>query len=177
MNDEQRRNLKLQRKPSLWLKLEYERLLSERGRYSLRDFAKTLNISSGRVSEFLSNRRQITLATAQQIAAKLNYDADLFESLKTCIQEYRVSRKSLMRELSQIVRSAENQEEPRLNNKANDKDEDLASLTLTVDKTQLVFVKEVLRTLRQKLSTNNSDTKSHQLEIQLKPVQSQHQEI
>lgn len=97
-----RKKLQVETRPYVWLKLEYERIKTKNPRYSLRAFAKALNIPSGRLSEYLSNKRQITFAVAEQISTNLKFDSDLKTEFMTCVKNYIQNKKGLKKELSQI---------------------------------------------------------------------------
>lgn len=58
-------------RPHIWLKNLYEKRKQKNPRFSLRAFAKLLDIPSGRLSEYLSNKRLITVEIANQMAQRL----------------------------------------------------------------------------------------------------------
>ncbi len=107
MRDEDREKMKLEARPFIWLKLEFDRLKKKNSRYSLRAFAKTLDIPSGRLSEYLSNKRQITASVGEQIALKLKFDEELKAIFIKCIQTHLVAKRNLQRELSEIEKAPE----------------------------------------------------------------------
>ena len=101
----ERESLKAETRPYVWLKLEFERLKKKNPRYSLRAFAKTLSLPSGRVSEYLSNKRQITLAVGEQIATQLKFDEELKALFLQYTKAHSETKKDLQRELSQIEKA------------------------------------------------------------------------
>jgi transcriptional regulator with XRE-family HTH domain len=60
--------------PQEWLLSEFERFKAKNSRFSLRAMALRVNLSPGRLSEFLSGKRRITPKTALKIAARLGLD-------------------------------------------------------------------------------------------------------
>lgn len=56
---------------SEFLRQEFERRRTRNPRFSLRAFAEKLNISSGRLSEYMSDKRTITPALAEKICVNL----------------------------------------------------------------------------------------------------------
>ncbi len=107
MSDKEIEKMKREARPFVWLKLEFERLKKKNPRYSLRAFAKTLDIPSGRLSEYLSNKRQITASVGEQIATKLKFDEDLKTSFINCIKAHLEAKKDLQKELSEIEKAPE----------------------------------------------------------------------
>lgn len=97
-----RQHLKSETRPYVWLKLEFERMKSRNPRYSLRAFARSLNLPSGRVSEYLSNKRQITLAVGEQIAQQLKFEEDLKLAFLQHIKAHNETKKDIQRELSAL---------------------------------------------------------------------------
>jgi len=104
--DNERKKLKAEARPFVWLKFEFDRLKEKNPKYSLRAFAKALDIPSGRLSEYLSNKRQITVAVGQQIASKLKFDGEMTAVFLKCVSAQIESQKGLKRELSQIEKAA-----------------------------------------------------------------------
>lgn len=100
-------SLRSEVRPHIWLKLEYEKRKAKNSQYSLRSFARTLEISSGRLSEYLSNKREITNAVGVQIAEKLGFDQELTTLFLKCIDSHLENKKELMRELIELERSPE----------------------------------------------------------------------
>lgn len=100
-----RSHLKSESRPYIWLKLEFERLKQETPGFSLRAFAKMLNLPSGRLSEFLSNKRQITVAIGEQIAESLQFEPELRTQFIQCIQVYSEVKRDIRRELSEIEKA------------------------------------------------------------------------
>lgn len=98
----ERHSLESEARPWVWLKLELERMQKKNARFSLRAFAKLLDLPSGRVSEYLSNKREITIAVGEQIAKRLKLDESLKERFLQNIRVYSETKKDLQRELSEI---------------------------------------------------------------------------
>lgn len=70
--------------PVEWLREVYHRRKRQNPRYSLRAFAKSLNLNSGRMSEILSYKRPLTPSMGARIAAKLKLEpmqAEKFHAL------------------------------------------------------------------------------------------------
>lgn len=60
--------------PHHWLEAEYLARRQRNPSYSLRSFARTLDLPSGRVSQLLSRKRNFTPSLGKKIALRLNYD-------------------------------------------------------------------------------------------------------
>lgn len=60
--------------PQRWLEAEYLARRRKNESYSLRAFARLLDLPSGRVSQLLSKKRNFTPALGKRIALRLNYD-------------------------------------------------------------------------------------------------------
>ncbi|MES2964453.1 MAG: TIGR02147 family protein, partial [Bdellovibrionota bacterium] len=72
--------------PQAWLQAEYEARRRKNPSYSLRRMAQQLEVSSGRLSELLSGRRQLTRAAAEKIATKLAYDPEKKKKLLDLVE-------------------------------------------------------------------------------------------
>lgn len=68
-----------------WLRTEYVSRRQKNSRYTLRAFAKHLQMPSGRLSELLSGKRKLTLELANKFADRMAYSTEqrlvLFESV------------------------------------------------------------------------------------------------
>lgn len=105
--DNERTYLNLETQPYMWLKLEFDRLQRKNRRYSLRAFATNLGIPSGRLSEYLSNKRQITPAAAEQIAQSLKLTPDLTRQFLECVELYRERKRKFKNNLTQLTQTPE----------------------------------------------------------------------
>ncbi len=69
-----------------WMRSEFIKRKSKNSQYTLRAFARQLDVPPGRISEILSGKRQLTLSLAQKISEQLGYlpsmSIDLFQMLK-----------------------------------------------------------------------------------------------
>jgi len=99
--------LKSEMLPSTWLKLEYDELKKRNHRYSLRSFAAALKISSGRLSEYLSNKRQITFDIGKKMADNLNFDSTLASDFEDRIIKYRQERSHFKKVVSKRLNNTE----------------------------------------------------------------------
>jgi uncharacterized protein (TIGR02147 family) len=79
--------------PRVWLEAEYLERRQRNPAYSLRAFAKLLDLPSGRVSQLLSQKRPFTKNLGQRIALRLNYDPVKTHRLLTAIQTTRAGRR------------------------------------------------------------------------------------
>jgi uncharacterized protein (TIGR02147 family) len=75
--------------PRLWLEAEYLTRKRKNSGYSLRAFAKFLDIPSGRLSQLLSEKRRFTPKLGVKIAGRLNFDPRQTELLLKAIRESR----------------------------------------------------------------------------------------
>jgi uncharacterized protein (TIGR02147 family) len=64
----------MEKSPRHWLEAEYLRRKQKNPAYSLRSFSRLLDLPSGRVSQLLSAKRNLTPALAKKIALRLSYD-------------------------------------------------------------------------------------------------------
>jgi len=162
MTENERTTLLQQERPNQWLKFEFNRLREQNPEYSLRSFAKFLQLSSGRLSEYMNNKRQITPTAAKKIASILNYDESLTNSFLNCIALYRKNRKNLKKSLAQIVHHSENQEY------------NFNLLTIPVVKSQLPLVKNMVHDfkvkLEKELGKELTPENKYQISIQLLKV-------
>lgn len=70
-----------------YLKKAYELRKEKNARYSLRAFAKHLEIGSGRLSELMNGQRQITETIAQKIGPKLNLNDEEMKNFLACVEQ------------------------------------------------------------------------------------------
>lgn len=75
-----------------WLYQEYYRRREKNPAFSLRAFARILEISSGRMSELLSQKRRLTEAMALKIAEKLKYPPLMKQQLISIIRREYAAR-------------------------------------------------------------------------------------
>lgn len=75
--------------PRLWLESEYLSRKRKNSGYSLRAFAKFLEIPSGRLSQLLSEKRRFTPKLGAKIAGRLNFDPRQTEQLLHAIRSSR----------------------------------------------------------------------------------------
>lgn len=75
--------------PRLWLESEYLARKRKNSGYSLRAFAKFLEIPSGRLSQLLSEKRRFTPKLGVKIASRLNFDPRQTELLLQAIRSSR----------------------------------------------------------------------------------------
>lgn len=75
--------------PRLWLESEYLSRKRKNSGYSLRAFAKFLEIPSGRLSQLLSEKRRFTPKLGVKIAGRLNFDPRQTELLLQAIRSSR----------------------------------------------------------------------------------------
>ena len=70
--------------PADWLQMEFELRKNKNPRYSLRSFARALDIPPGRLSEYFSGKRSISHEAARKIGRRLHWkerDRESFERL------------------------------------------------------------------------------------------------
>jgi uncharacterized protein (TIGR02147 family) len=72
--------------PRLWLESEYLARKRKNSGYSLRAFARFLDIPSGRLSQLLSEKRRLTPKLGEKIASRLNFDPKQKEELLRSIR-------------------------------------------------------------------------------------------
>jgi uncharacterized protein (TIGR02147 family) len=89
--------------PASRLRSELERLRARNPRFSQGAFARKIGLSSGRLSELLSERRLFTLELGKKIAQRLEWDDATSSLFFRAIHRTRRSRKALRKEL-QIAR-------------------------------------------------------------------------
>jgi uncharacterized protein (TIGR02147 family) len=75
----------------LWLESEYLARRRKNPAYSLRAFAKLLDLPSGRLSQLLSQKRRLTPALSRKIAERLGYDPEKTSRLVNLAQQLRRS--------------------------------------------------------------------------------------
>ena len=63
--------------------------------YSLRSFARDLNLSSGKLSEILRSKSKMTLNTFEQISTSLNFDEEIYNSLRKDLKDFNEGRRKL----------------------------------------------------------------------------------
>jgi uncharacterized protein (TIGR02147 family) len=78
-----------QQTPSGWLEAEYLRRRRKNDAYSLRAFARLLDIPSGRVSQLLARKRNFTPKLGAKIARQLGYDPQLTQKFLGTIDSQR----------------------------------------------------------------------------------------
>lgn len=81
------------RSPIESIKTEYLRRHAKNHNYSLRAFARLLGVSSGRVSQLFSGKRQLTLKTGEKICDALGYSNDDKRKFLAAIQTQRSGSK------------------------------------------------------------------------------------
>ncbi len=69
----QKRRIENAHPANAWLRTELAKRQSKNPRYSLRSFAKAVGVGPGRVSEWLSDTRQISMTSIREVAEKLGY--------------------------------------------------------------------------------------------------------
>ena len=70
-------------------------LIEKQGRnpqYSLRSFARDLELSSGKLSEILRSKTKLTMNAFEQMSNKLNLEDTLYDSMKKELQEFNEGR-------------------------------------------------------------------------------------
>jgi uncharacterized protein (TIGR02147 family) len=81
--------------PRLWLESEYLSRKRRNSGYSLRAFAKFLDIPSGRLSQLLTAKRRFTPKLGLKLAGRLNFDPMQTEALLEAIQSARSKGKGV----------------------------------------------------------------------------------
>jgi plasmid maintenance system antidote protein VapI len=69
-----------------WLLTEYQQRKLKNRHFSIRSFARMLDLHPGRVSELLSGKRKITIFLANKIASSLQYSDDRRREFVTLIE-------------------------------------------------------------------------------------------
>lgn len=80
-----------------WVRSEYLRKKGKNDRYSLRSFARDLELPVGRLSEILSSKRKITLNIAEKIAKGLLFSAEDRENFLSAVQRSRAKESEKLR--------------------------------------------------------------------------------
>ncbi len=81
--------------PVEWLRTIYQKRKWQNPRYSMRAFAKALDINSGRLSEILSHKRTLTTAMGEKIVGALKLDGSQAKQFKDLIRNEKQHRQSL----------------------------------------------------------------------------------
>lgn len=81
--------------PKMWLENEFLARKRRNSRYSIRAFAKFLDLPSGRVSQLLSGRRTLTLQLGEKISERLSYDLKTKELFLKTIERQLKQRKAV----------------------------------------------------------------------------------
>jgi uncharacterized protein (TIGR02147 family) len=71
--------------PSDWLNEEFKQLRSKNSAFSLRAFAKFLNMPASRLSEILSQKRLLTMTAAEKISKRLMWEPQLKNKFIECV--------------------------------------------------------------------------------------------
>lgn len=95
--------------PIQWLQFEYEQRKKENTRYSSRQFAKLLGVSSGRLSELLHGKRAITLAMAEKFAKALALEPFKENAIKKTIIDHKARAFKKSRIISNLKLIGNNQ--------------------------------------------------------------------
>ena len=82
--------------PKNWLLDELHKRQEKNARYSIRAFAKLLDLPSGRVSQLLSGKRSLTRKTGEKIADRLSYDSNTKNQFLEAIENRQKFQKSMM---------------------------------------------------------------------------------
>lgn len=77
-----------EKRPYVLLKEEFKKRQAQNPRYSLRAFAQTIGIASGRLSEILSNKRSLTLPMGRKIAERLHFTQEERDYFLSCIESH-----------------------------------------------------------------------------------------
>lgn len=80
--------------PKLFLEEEYLRRKQKNPAYSLRAFSRLLDLPSGRVSQLLAQKRNLTPGLGQKIAQRLSFDPERTQQFLASIDGIRKSRKA-----------------------------------------------------------------------------------
>ncbi|MBI3542017.1 MAG: TIGR02147 family protein [Deltaproteobacteria bacterium] len=72
--------------PRVWLENEFARRRQANPAYSLRAFARQLELPPGRLSEILSDKRNVTRKVAEKIAERLGFDPAMREEFLGCVR-------------------------------------------------------------------------------------------
>ena len=86
-------NHDIETNPASLLRAEYRSRQERNSKYSLRAFARKLDLSSGAVSEILQNRRALTPVQGKRIALRLGYSIEQQERFLKLIQTHRALRR------------------------------------------------------------------------------------
>lgn len=81
--------------PVEWLRTIYQKRKWQNPRYSMRAFAKALDINSGRLSEILSHKRALTAAMGEKIAQGLKLDSNQASQFSELIRHQKQHRQSV----------------------------------------------------------------------------------
>lgn len=76
-----------------WLEREFRRRRAKNPAYSLRAFSQQLKLPSGRLSEILARKRQLTPALGEQIADRLAFDPAERKKFLECIERERGAKR------------------------------------------------------------------------------------
>lgn len=79
--------------PNHWLEAEYLKRRQKNPRYSLRAFSQLLDLPSGRVSQLLSRKRNLTAKLGQKIATQLGLDPQRANEFLSLIHSEKTERK------------------------------------------------------------------------------------
>ena len=99
--------------PNEWLKAEYERRKVRNRRYSLRAFARLLEVSPGRLSEILARKRFLTPKLGQRISRKLALAPMLDREFLASIERELQTREAFRGDLRELAKAVSNYQELR----------------------------------------------------------------
>ena len=78
----------------VWLENEYKKLRDNNPSYSLRAFAQKIDVPAGRISQFFSGKRQLTIKMGEKISDRLGYDPVKRKKFISSIELDRIQRLS-----------------------------------------------------------------------------------
>lgn len=126
-------------------------------RYSLRAFARELDVDSSFLSKILNGKRTVTLRTIRMFGERLNLSQDELARFGEISREKKMKRKL-----------------ERLLEKMPTEEREMSTITINVDEARLADAKEKIKTFRKELAeflaAGKSSGKSYQISVSLFPL-------